>query len=195
VVAGNCEIQVLFVIYVEATVIQWRQTETRRSNKVDWTNFTNKSQRVRKLAHWSRASRYDFLIDTLSSLDASVEVTSSSSSWGLSLLWWDSGLNNLLILFCCHRDKLTQKQPTYLCFLGFSSICFSSVYNNSSKSIITVIGKVDYWLYFVISKLTTCWHQLFVTDANLVFAALYDKILTRNIQQSIIYIRTLVWRE
>jgi hypothetical protein len=63
---------------IEATVVQWRQTETRRSNKVDWTNFTNKSQRVRKSAHWSSASRYDFLIDTSSSPDASVEVTSSS---------------------------------------------------------------------------------------------------------------------
>jgi hypothetical protein len=81
---------------VEATVIQWRQTETRRSNKVDWTNFTNKSQRVSKSAHWSTASRYDFLIDTSSSLDASVEVTSSLLSRGLSSLWWDSGLNTLL---------------------------------------------------------------------------------------------------
>jgi hypothetical protein len=83
----------LFVIYVEATVIQWRQTKTRRSNKVDWTNFTNKSQRVSKSAHWSTASRYDFLIDTSSSLDASVEVTSSLLSRGLSSLWRDSGLN------------------------------------------------------------------------------------------------------
>ncbi len=93
--AGNCEIQALFVSYVEATVIQWRQTETRRSNKVDWTNFTNKSQRVSKSAHyWSRASSYDFLIDTSSSLDTSVEVTSSLLSRGLSSLWRDSGLNN-----------------------------------------------------------------------------------------------------
>jgi hypothetical protein len=68
--------------------------------------------------------------------------------------------SDLLILFCCRCDKLTQKQPVYLCFLGFSSICFSSVNNNSSKGIITVIGKVDYWLYFVISKLTCCWRQL-----------------------------------
>jgi hypothetical protein len=36
---------------VEATVIQSRQTETRRSNKCIEPIFTNKSQRVSKLAH------------------------------------------------------------------------------------------------------------------------------------------------
>jgi hypothetical protein len=48
---------------VKATVIQSRQTETRRSNKCIEPIFTNKSQRVSKSAHWSRASRYDFLIN------------------------------------------------------------------------------------------------------------------------------------
>jgi hypothetical protein len=33
--------------------------------------------------------------------------------------------------------------------------------------------------------------KFFVTDANLVFAALYGKILTQNKQQSIIYIRKM----
>jgi hypothetical protein len=93
----------LFVIYVEATVIQSRQTKTRRSNNVYWTNFTNKSQRVSHLAHWNRASRYDLLVNTLSSNDASVEVTSSSSSRAPSSSRRDSGLNNHSIIASSRR--------------------------------------------------------------------------------------------
>jgi hypothetical protein len=53
--------------------------------------------------------------------------------------------SDLLILFCCRHDKLTQRQPIYLCLMGFSSIYFSFVNNNSPKSIITVIGKIILW--------------------------------------------------